>query len=141
MLYCKNRYSYRSLENQFATLLMELVEKRLGSQGQYTSQISEAIFYAQTVLTRMEDVIDECVDILFAEMTQESSRADTKKQLILGVACGWFGVCLVVGLAVLLRMRLRYFKEIYMITFLNQEMVLGNKRVESFLVTITKNSK
>ena len=57
------------------------------------------------------------------------------------MACGWFGVCLVVGLAVLLRMRLRYFKEIYMITFLNQEMVLGNKRVESFLVTITKNSK
>jgi hypothetical protein len=37
-------------------------------------------------------------------------------------------------------MKKQFFKEVYILTFLNDEMVMKNKRVESYLENITKNS-
>jgi hypothetical protein len=41
----------------------------------------------------------------------------------------WGVVCFVVGFGVIMLMKRSYFKEVFMITFLNNEMILKNKRV------------
>jgi len=48
---------------------------------------------------------------------------------MLGVSLVWGVFSLVVGFAIILRMKNQYFKEVFTITFLNSEMVVRNKRV------------
>lgn len=56
------------------------------------------------------------------------------------VASGVWGIiCFVLGWGVIVRMKRSYFKQVFMITFLNSEMILKNKRVESFLDALAKN--
>lgn len=52
----------------------------------------------------------------------------------------WGLICFLIGLVIMLTMKEGYFKEVFMITFLNNGMIIKNKRVESFLDSIAKNS-
>jgi len=65
---------------------------------------------------------------------------ETTKLLMLILAVSWALVSLMMGMGIVLNMKKQYFKEIYMITFLNSDMILKNKRVESFLDTLSKSS-
>jgi hypothetical protein len=52
-----------------------------------------------------------------------------------------FGIIsLLLGLCVINHMKKLYFKEIIIVSFLNNEMISKNKRVESFLETLSKSS-
>jgi TM2 domain-containing membrane protein YozV len=58
--------------------------------------------------------------------------ADSKMWMLL-VSIFWGVLCCIFGFGIVLRMKEGYFKEVFMITFLNNEMIVKNKRVESFL--------
>jgi hypothetical protein len=60
--------------------------------------------------------------------------------LLLVLALCWLVVCLGVGVVLILGMRQQYYREVYMISFLNSEMILRSKRVESFLYSLSKSS-
>ncbi len=68
-------------------------------------------------------------------MTREYQSA---KLTILGISVLWGVVCCVLGVRIIVGMKEEYFKEVFMITFLNNEMILRNKRVESFIESISK---
>jgi len=60
--------------------------------------------------------------------------------LLLVLAVCWTAVCFIVGVIVIMGMKQQYFKEVYMITFLNYEMIMKSKRVESFLDSLSKSN-
>jgi hypothetical protein len=62
------------------------------------------------------------------------------RALMLVASVLWGLACFVCGFGIILRMKRAYFKEVFMITFINNEMMLKNKRVESFLDLIAKNA-
>jgi hypothetical protein len=62
------------------------------------------------------------------------------KLLLFVVSLLWGVACCVYGFRAVLRMKEEYFREVFMITFLNSEMIVKNKRVESFLQFIAKNT-
>ena len=59
--------------------------------------------------------------------------------MMLVVSAAWGVFSCILGFWLILRMKERYFKEVFMITFLSNDMVAKNKRVESFLESIAKN--
>jgi hypothetical protein len=80
------------------------------------------------------------VNLLFAGLV-ELGKAYALKQGLMLVASGIWGViCFVVGWGIIVRMKKSYFRQVFMITFLNSEMILKNKRVESFLDALAKNA-
>ena len=59
--------------------------------------------------------------------------------MMLIVSAVWGVFSFLLGFWLILRMKERYFKEVFMITFLSNDMVAKNKRVESFLESVAKN--
>ena len=61
------------------------------------------------------------------------------KAMMLMISVAWGVFTFLLGFWLILRMKERYFKEVFMITFLSNDMVAKNKRVESFLESVAKN--
>lgn len=62
------------------------------------------------------------------------------KLMVLIGSVSWWIVTVIVGTIFILGMKKQYFKEVYMLTFLNNDMLMNNKRVESFIDSISKTS-
>lgn len=60
------------------------------------------------------------------------------KVMMLMISVVWGVTSFLLGFWLILWMKERYFKELFMITFLNNDMITKNKRVESFLEAIAK---
>ena len=61
------------------------------------------------------------------------------KKITLIILIIWSAVSFGIGLILTFRMKKQFFKEVYILTFLNDEMLLKNKRVESYLDSLSKN--
>ena len=61
------------------------------------------------------------------------------KKITLIILIIWSAVNFGIGLILTFRMKKQFFKEVYILTFLNDEMLLKNKRVESYLDSLSKN--
>jgi hypothetical protein len=47
-------------------------------------------------------------------------------------------VCAILGLVIIHGMKKKYLNEVYMLTFLNESMIIKNKRIESYLDALLK---
>ena len=79
------------------------------------------------------------VGLVYAENIELSRAYKEDKLTMLAVSAVWGVVSCILGFWLILRMKERYFKEVFMITFLSNDMVAKNKRVESFLESVAKN--
>ena len=79
------------------------------------------------------------VGLIFSEIVRLSQAYREHKAMMLAVSAVWGVVSCILGFWLILRMKERYFKEVFMITFLSNDMVAKNKRVESFLESVAKN--
>jgi uncharacterized membrane protein YqgA involved in biofilm formation len=66
-------------------------------------------------------------------MFQGQKELDYILQIIFIAGLGWGVISLIIGLFLVNYMKKLYFKEIIIVSFLNNEMISKNKRVESFL--------
>jgi len=73
-------------------------------------------------------------------MFDTGSSATYQKEMTLIALVIWSVVSFGIGLALTLGMKQQFFKEVYILTFLNEEMLLKNKRVESYLDNLSKNT-
>lgn len=53
--------------------------------------------------------------------------------IIMAIICG------IVGFFIIYEMKKKYLREVYMLTFLNEAMIIKNKRIESYLDALLKN--
>lgn len=74
------------------------------------------------------------------DMYAKEEQTNQKRRLSWAVLILWSVCCFVAGLLVTLRMKRQFFEEMYILTFLSEEMLLGNKRVESFIDNLSKNT-
>ena len=79
------------------------------------------------------------VNLIYEEIRKISLAYREHKFMMLIFSAAWGLLSFLLGFWLILRMKERYFKEIFMITFLSNDMITKNKRVESFLESIAKN--
>lgn len=92
----------------------------------------------QSIDNQLEGLVYNIVDFVYQQIMDMSVDVYLYKLGVLVASVTWWAVTFLVGLGMLLAMKQQYFKEVYMLTFLNSEMILNNKRVESFLDSINK---
>ena len=97
-------------------------------------------FYLQSVDNQMETIVYGIVDQVFNSLYDYTLFINSIKLSIFIASVCWWAATALVGIGIILKMKQQYFKEVYMLTFLNSEMILNNKRVESFLDSINKSS-
>jgi hypothetical protein len=102
--------------------------------------ITERIFYLKSLNLRLEELVLKKVAILFDSIVELGRSYRNTQELILIASVLWGILCFILGFWVVVRMKQSYFREVFMITFLNNEMILKNKRVESFLELIAKSA-
>jgi hypothetical protein len=69
------------------------------------------------------------INILIEQILSDTKDYRYYKLYLMLISAIW-GVCaLIVGLILVLRLKRGYFRDVFMITFLNYEMVIKNKRV------------
>ena len=78
-------------------------------------------------------------NVLQQAMLNEGLMAVEAKKITLIIMIIWSAVSFGIGLILTFRMKKQFFKEVYILTFLNDEMLLKNKRVESYLDSLSKN--
>lgn len=79
------------------------------------------------------------VNLIYSEIIRQSQFYREDKVLMVGVSAVWGLASCILGFWLILAMKERYFKELFMITFLSTDMLTKNKRVESFLESVAKN--
>jgi len=77
---------------------------------------------------------------LLSEMFENESGAVRKRKVLVIGLFLWGVLCFSCGLLLTLHMKKQFFKEVYILTFLNEEMLMTNKRVESYLSSLSKNT-
>lgn len=85
-------------------------------------------------------MIESITNTMLAGMISYSLTTSSQKTIFLVCVVVWSAISLALGLVVIIAMKKQFFKEVYIITFLNDEMVMKNKRVESYLETLSKNT-
>jgi hypothetical protein len=146
--YCQYDYSEVILMGECGAIFKELLELRYQldnnlSNLNYNSTITsiqEKVYYLQSLNMRLTDLILDKIDLLFEAIIDFSQSYEQAKRTILFISLLWGAISCLIGFLLILRMKVRYFKEVFMITFLNNEMITKNKRVESFLELIAKNT-
>jgi hypothetical protein len=136
------------LKGQFASLLKQMMELRYMVDKNMTNlnvnatilNITERIFYLKSLNLRLEELVLKKVAILFDSIVELGRSYRNTQELILIASVLWGILCFILGFWVVVRMKQSYFREVFMITFLNNEMILKNKRVESFLELIAKSA-
>ena len=63
------------------------------------------------------------------EMKQEDVRLNITLRIVFIIGLGWGIICLFLGIILINHMKNLYFKEIIIVSFLNNEMISTNKRV------------
>jgi hypothetical protein len=63
------------------------------------------------------------------EMKQEDVRLNITLRIVFIIGLGWGIICLFLGIILINHMKNLYFKEIIIVSFLNNEMISKNKRV------------
>ena len=63
------------------------------------------------------------------EMKQEDARLNITLRIVFIIGLGWGIICLFLGIILINHMKNLYFKEIIIVSFLNNEMISKNKRV------------
>lgn len=129
------------LLGKFGAIYKELMELRYSIDNNlnnldYNSSLAnmfEKIYYMDSLSLRLEELVMGKVNLIFNFIVQLTLAYNSTKLSILGISIIWGIVCCIVGLMIILKMKEEYFKEVFMITFLNNEMIIKNKRVESFL--------
>jgi hypothetical protein len=153
-LYCQREYSLISLRQQILQFSKQSYEKRKQLNIQYnltaTNQVSlpseelatmsQYFFYVQSMRDKQVNMSCDYKDVILEEIFDGQKRLDSTVKGIF-VAGVIFGVLsLLFGLFAVNYMKKLYFKEIIIVSFLNNEMISKNKRVESFLETLSKSS-
>lgn len=80
------------------------------------------------------------IDLLVNTILSDTKDYRYYKLYLLLISGIWGILSLAIGLILVLKLKSGYFRDVFMITFLNSEMVLKNKRVESFLDSLAKNT-
>lgn len=70
---------------------------------------------------------------LFSKILQDSVNHDNLKNELLMYAVILCSINTIIGFVIICGMKKQYLKEVYMLTFLNDFMIIKNKRVESYL--------
>ncbi len=118
--------------------LME--DKTLANYTAVMNQISSRIFYLQSIYDSFESEALSLMKAYLSDMAAYSAKYAETKTNIFVVSIIWVLLTFIVGLIIIASLRGQYFSEVYMITFLNREMIFGNKRVESFLNSLSNNT-
>ncbi len=82
----------------------------------------------------------EYKDDVINQVISEQVNLDQKLEMIFIAGLSWSVICLAVGILLVNHMKKLYFREIIIVSFLNNEMISKNKRVESFLEMLSKSS-
>jgi hypothetical protein len=77
---------------------------------------------------------------MMAKMMSDAKEQSNKRRIVLlsALVLCIFGA--IVGVIVICGMKEQYLREVYMLTFLNDFMIIKNKRVESYLESLSKNT-
>jgi len=149
-------YSYLVLYDEYFSLLKQLFETKSRADSDYQAyvranqttlynqilgNISEKIFYMQTLNNKLENMTLTMLEVMTADMEQTTVDFDSLKSRVFFLSFGWFLVAFAVGVGLICVMKRQYFREAYMVTFLSSEMMLNNKRVESFLDSLSKSTE
>ena len=102
--------------------------------------ISEKTFYLQSLNNELNDVFANNFATELQSMFEVSSVFNFTRIRIFLFSLGWFLLSFEVGIAVICLMKRQYFREVYMITFLNTDMITKNKRVESYLQSLARSA-
>lgn len=148
-------YSYLTLLSEFGAGLKQLFEARYtadqnknsyvtknqtATYNQIVTNVSAKVFYLQSVVNQLERLVYDITDNVYLDLLIYSQGiSNFKLGIFVASVCWWFATA-VIGIVMLLKMKSQYFKQAYMLTFLNNEMLTNNKRVESFLDSINKSS-
>jgi hypothetical protein len=152
---CMFNYSYLTLMGEFGAIVKELFETRLTADQNYSNyvrnnqtavynqiltNISQKVFYLQSIDNQLESIVYGIAEYVYSDMYNYSLNVyNYKLTIFIGSVC-WWVLTFLAGLIIILSLKRQYFKEVYMLTFLNNEMIMNNKRVESFLDSINKSS-
>ena len=77
--------------------------------------------------------IDEVVGFHLDDIKAYQRDFLESMRLIIWSALGLLGVSLTLGLAIILNMKQEYLAEVYMLTFLDEQVLRDNKRLSSFI--------
>jgi hypothetical protein len=153
-LYCQREYSLISLRQQILQFSKQSYEKRKQLNIQYnltaTNQVSlpseelaamsQYFFYVQSMRDKLVNMSRNYKDIILEEIFDGQKQLDSTVEGIFVAGISFGVLSLLFGLFAVNYMKKLYFKEIIIVSFLNNEMISKNKRVESFLETLSKSS-
>lgn len=89
---------------------------------------------------RLANMSSSYKKIILDEIFDGQKRLDSTVEAIFVAGISFGVLSLLFGLCLVNYMKKLYFKEIIIVSFLNNEMISKNKRVESFLETLSKSS-
>ena len=73
----------------------------------------------QSIDNQLEGLVYKIVDYVYQQILDLSGEVYRFKLAVLVASVSWWAVMFLVGLGMLLAMKRQYFKEVYMLTFLN----------------------
>lgn len=143
---CEKQWSLRIVEGELESLAKDLLEEKMAKENANLTSVSEQvdihqkIYYLQALSNKIFELRYEMGKGLLEVMFGESQDQETIKKDLLLYSVLLCGLGAVIGLLIIGAMKKQYLTEVYMLTFLNDTMITKNKRVESYLESLSKNN-
>ena len=143
-MYCRQQnYSLLTLRQQLDHFCKQTYEQRLRLNQKYNAThtnmtnvpakdlaaMSEKFFYVQSLRDRVTNISQTYKKSMIADIFQGQTKIDNQVQSMYIVGLIFGVISLILGLFLVNYMKKLYFKEIIIVSFLNNEMISKNKRV------------